>query len=291
MMQKVSVYVPCYNVEKFVASCIEGILNQTYQVDEILVIDDGSSDRTVEIASKYPVRIIKHEVNKGLSAARNTGLKNATNELVGCLDADCVADAYWLENLIAAIEENDQIVMVGGRLVETVEKSIADRWRKVHMTQDWGDERVYQPQFMYGNNSLVLKSVIAEIGWYNEKLRTNGEDLDISRRIYEKEYKTIYEPKAIVRHLRQDNIGSLLDTFWRYHRFGGQEFFDDITIKHILALSYYCYFKIIFLGLFKSDIKHKNFDLLWLDITVLMYLVYRAFKLFWDHKVQGKSLV
>src|SRR5215218_6489486 len=69
-MPPVSLYIPCYNVERFIARCIEGALAQTHSVDEILIIDDGCKDDTLKIAAKYPVRIIRHPVNKGLSAAR-----------------------------------------------------------------------------------------------------------------------------------------------------------------------------------------------------------------------------
>lgn len=290
-MEKVSVYIPCYNVEKFIARCIEGILNQTYPVDEILVIDDGSRDRTIEIASKYPVQIIKHEVNKGLSAARNTGLRNARNELVAALDADCVADSRWLENLVQLIEEDQKIAVVGGRLVESVQQSVADRWRKVHMTQDWGDNRVTNPQFMYGNNSLIRKSIVEEVGYYNENFRTNGEDMDITRRIYEKGYQTIYEPNAIVNHLRQDSIASILDTYWRYWRFGANLYFNEISLKSVLYMSYYMNFKTIFLSVLERDLKMKKYGLIWLDGVMLMYITYRSFKLLWEHKYLGKKLV
>ncbi|MFB2896042.1 glycosyltransferase family 2 protein [Aerosakkonemataceae cyanobacterium BLCC-F50] len=289
-MTKVSLYVPCYNVEKFISRCIEGILNQTYPVDEILIIDDGSKDKTVEIASQYPVRIIKHEVNKGLSAGRNTGWQNARNELVASLDADCVADSHWLENLVATIEENSQIALVGGRLVEIVQESIADRWRKVHMTQDWGDLRVDNPTFIYGNNNVIRKSAVEKIAGYDEKLRTNGEDVDISSRLSEKGYKLVYQPSAIVSHLRQDNLPSILDTYWRYWRYGIKMYWERIRVKDIAYNTYFIFYRTIFLTCFNRDKQQKNYDLLWIDAVLFFYLVYRSFKLLVEHNYLGKKL-
>jgi GT2 family glycosyltransferase len=71
---KVSVYIPCYNVANYLAPVLEGALQQTLPPDEILVIDDGSKDQTCEIAARYPVTIVRHERNRGLAAARNTGI-------------------------------------------------------------------------------------------------------------------------------------------------------------------------------------------------------------------------
>lgn len=288
-MPKISLYIPCFNVEKYIARCIEGILNQTYPVDEILVIDDGSRDRTVEIASQYPVRIVKHEVNKGLSAARNTGFQNASNEWVASLDADCVADSHWLEKLVASLEEDEKIAVAGGRLVEIVQDSWADRWRKVHMTQDWGDNRLSDPPFMYGNNSLIRKSVIEEVGCFNEKLRTNGEDVDMSNRIYEKGYHIVYEPAAIVNHLRHDNIPSILDTFWRYLRFSYPTY-KEITFKCFLHNAYNVHLKGVMIDLLYRDLKrNKNYHFIPLDLFVPWYLTYRNLKLLLENKKEGKE--
>ncbi len=99
---KVSLYIPCYNAERYIARAIEGALRQTNALDEILVVDDGSKDGTREIASRYPVRIISHDRNRGLAAARNTGFRNARNELVASLDADCVARAGLVGKAAAA---------------------------------------------------------------------------------------------------------------------------------------------------------------------------------------------
>ena len=85
-MERVTAYIPAYNVSEYLARTIEGLLAQTHAFDEILVIDDGSRDNSAEIASRYPqVTLIKHPVNKGLSAARNTALRAARNELVASI--------------------------------------------------------------------------------------------------------------------------------------------------------------------------------------------------------------
>src|ERR687894_2072239 len=86
----VTVVIPCYNQAHFLGEAIESVLSQTYPHFEIVVVDDGSTDNTSEVASGYPpdkVRLIRQE-NKGLSAARNAGLGRSGGEYVVFLDSD-----------------------------------------------------------------------------------------------------------------------------------------------------------------------------------------------------------
>jgi len=214
-MRKVSLYIPCYNGGENIKLCLEGALRQTYPVEEIIVIDDGSTDGTADIASGYPVRVIKHKNNLGLAAARNTALKNINTEFVASVDADCVPQPQWLElamdNFIS-----EKIAGVGGRLFEPACGSVADAWRGVHMKQEWGEEK-YEPPFLYGSNSVFRRSALFEIKLYREEYRNNFEDCDISQRLKDGGYSLVYEPKAVVYHLRKDTISSALRAFWNWN--------------------------------------------------------------------------
>jgi GT2 family glycosyltransferase len=276
---KISLYIPCYNVERFIVRCLEGVMTQTRPPDEILIIDDGSRDGTLELVRRFPVRIVKHETNGGLAKARNTGLREATNELVASLDADCIPDPHWLETLVAEMSSPD-IASVGGRLVESVLDSVADRWRKAHMSQEWGDERIENPPFMFGNNTLVLKSVVIQAGWYDESMRTNGEDADLSRRLTALGYRLVYQPKAMVRHLRQDTVRSILDTYWRYWKFGSGSHRAGITWKRFLANSAISHLLGTVRQVLWPDLRRRNFEYIGIDIVLPVYLVCRYTALF-----------
>ncbi|HEY9862115.1 MAG TPA: glycosyltransferase family A protein, partial [Candidatus Obscuribacterales bacterium] len=88
----VSVIIPAYNAERFIARTLESVLNQTYQNIEVLVVDDGSSDRTPEIVHHFAeidARIILfHQSNAGVAAARNLAIQHAKGEFIAPLDAD-----------------------------------------------------------------------------------------------------------------------------------------------------------------------------------------------------------
>lgn len=83
----VSIIIPCYNYGKYLGECLDSVMAQTQKNIEIVVVDDGSTDTTKEVALNYPVKYIYQE-NKGLSAARNTGIREARADYIMCLDAD-----------------------------------------------------------------------------------------------------------------------------------------------------------------------------------------------------------
>ena len=123
-MARITAYIPAYNVSEYLARTIEGLLAQTHPFDEILVIDDGSRDNSAEIASRYPqVTLIKHPVNRGLAAARNTAIRAARNELVASVDADVVADPNWITTLLPHLDD-PKVAGAGGILIEGVQSTL-----------------------------------------------------------------------------------------------------------------------------------------------------------------------
>lgn len=107
-----SVVIPMYNVEEYIAECLHSVLKQTYRDLEIIVVDDGCTDGSVAIVkqfqNEYPNRIqLVHQENGGLSAARNTGIQLAKGDYLTFLDSDDYIDLTLYEKMMQAIEDND----------------------------------------------------------------------------------------------------------------------------------------------------------------------------------------
>lgn len=278
-MDKVSVYIPAYNAGEFLLRAIEGVLAQTYPADEILVIDDGSRDATCEIASRCPgVTLLRHGHNRGLGAARNTAFRAARNEFVASLDADCVPDPDWLATLLPPLVDA-KVAGVGGRLIEGVQRSVADRWRRAHMPQEWGEAALRNPSFLYGCNNLFRKSAVLDAGGYDETMRTNGEDADLSQRLRARGWDLVYAPAARAAHLRHDTIRTILDTYWRWWRFGVRAYAQGVRLRSVLGHALFVHFRYTFLEFVRSDLRARRFDLLGLDLLALGYFPYRDFRL------------
>ena len=164
---RLSVYIPCYNAARFIEASVNALLSQTRPPDEILVIDDGSPDNSAQLASRLPVRVIRHDKNKGLAAARNTAFLHATHPLVGAIDADVLPEPNWLEHLLTHFAD-PQVVGTGGRLIEAHHSRPADAWRATHMTQDLGTERIdieYPSHKRLGGFGTIFRK---ELFWASE---------------------------------------------------------------------------------------------------------------------------
>lgn len=272
MRYKISLYIPCYNAERYIARTIEAALRQTYPLDEIIVVDDGSTDETREIAARYPVRIITHDRNRGLPPARNSGFRTARNELVASLDADCVAAPDWLEKLVPHLDD-PRVGAASGRVEETHLDSIADRWRQAHLPLKWGSTQAVNPPFLFGANGLHRKSSMEEVGGYDETTwRVLDCDAYMSRRLREQRYNLIYDPTALVKHIKQDTVRSVLYNRWGWWRQGVGAYSTRIRLRSILATFYRAHFRTMFFDHVSQDARSGRFALLWLDLLCLLYM-------------------
>ena len=102
----VTIVIPCYNGERFVGRCLSSLARQTYCALEVLLVDDASTDRTAEEVSKYPfVRVLRNEVNKGVSYARNRGIMEARGKYIHFLDVDDEVSSNFYEEMVRYAEE------------------------------------------------------------------------------------------------------------------------------------------------------------------------------------------
>lgn len=117
---RVSIIVPVYNVEKYVQSCIKSILAQDFNDIELIIVDDCSPDKSIALAkeiladSRITAKIVVHDKNRGLSAARNSGIKAATGEVLYFIDSDDeLSDKTAISSLVAELEETNADIVAG----------------------------------------------------------------------------------------------------------------------------------------------------------------------------------
>lgn len=101
----ISVIIPCYKAEKYIGSCLDMMMKQSYKHLELIVVIDGVFDRSEEIASNYPVKIIRFEKNRGASAGRNAGIEAASGKYIHFMDVDDKINKDFYLNLVSAAEE------------------------------------------------------------------------------------------------------------------------------------------------------------------------------------------
>ena len=110
----ITILIPAYNVEASIGNVLEG-LREWRDRAEIIVVSDGSTDRTPEIAERAGVRVIRHRVNKGYGAALKAGIRAATGDIIVMMDADGEHNAAQIQRLIDAMNDNDMVVGARGK--------------------------------------------------------------------------------------------------------------------------------------------------------------------------------
>ena len=180
----ISVIIPVYNSEKYINNAIESVLSQTYQKFEIIIIDDGSTDKTKQVVEKFKDnRIIYiYQENSGPAEARNNGLKISRGEFVSFLDADDIWKQEKLEIQLEILSNNDDICMVYNHFTlkpegEDIEKLIRF---KNYNKEDFIKNLLINPfnTIPYPSTVMVKKSFLNKTGYFNSNLRS-GEDWDL----------------------------------------------------------------------------------------------------------------
>src|SRR5437899_4319943 len=124
-MPSVSVVVCTFNGASTLRACLDGLGALDYPDYEVIVVNDGSTDATAAIAARYPVRLITTE-NRGLSSARNAGLRAATGEIVAYIDDDARPDRHWLQYLASTFMEGDYAAVGGPNFTPPDDAAVAD---------------------------------------------------------------------------------------------------------------------------------------------------------------------
>ena len=219
--EKVSIYIPAFNAEKTIKKSIQSIKQQTYKFNEIIIIDDNSTDSTNQQLNEIDdIKVIKNTTNKGLGYNRNLGFKISSNDIVASIDADVVLDESWLEIMIINFEKNKNLIC-GGKMIEKLIQNKFNLWRAKYYSQNWGNDNIENPPFLFGCNTIQHKSLWKAVNGYNESLLTNGEDIDYANKIkLNSNFKLRYCAKALCEHLQDDDLNSLSNRIWRYHSFG-----------------------------------------------------------------------
>jgi GT2 family glycosyltransferase len=185
--------------------------NTTYRDVEVIVVDDGSTDRTPQITRKFPrLRYLRHELNQGLSVARNTGINAATGEVVAFTDSDCRADEDWLYYLVADLL-NSEFAGIGGHNLLPPE----DSWiAAAVMVSPGGPAHVMLTdrlaEHIPGCNMAFYKWALEEIGGFDPIFRKAGDDVDVCWRLQQLGYSLGFSSAGLVWHYRRATVRDYL---------------------------------------------------------------------------------
>jgi glycosyltransferase involved in cell wall biosynthesis len=183
-----SVIVCAYNEESFLQSCLNSLLHQTHPPDEIIVVNNASTDRTRAVAERAGVRVID-EPRKGLVVARETGWLAATGSVLVYVDADCRAPQHWLARLAREFDGPDPPAAVTGpyRFYDWDLTGRALVWMYdccvapvVHVL---AQDVLGVGALLYGGNFAITREALRVIGGFDTSIEFHGEDTNLARRV------------------------------------------------------------------------------------------------------------
>ena len=203
-MSEITAIIPAYNAASLLPDCLESILSQRHPVQDIIVVDDGSSDNTAEVASRYPVRCIRQQ-NKGLSGARNTGILAASTEWVAFLDADDRWFPHKIECQLAAAEEHPEaaILYSDASVFDSSGSCLGLFLSDKGPVSGWIFDRLLDSMFVLPSTVLARRDALITVGMFSERLR-RVEDYDLWLRMAP-EYQFHLVPDALISYNRQES--------------------------------------------------------------------------------------
>ena len=215
-MSKISVIVPVYNAEKYLAKCVDSLLNQTLQDIEIILVDDGSADKSPIMCDDYAKKNsyikVLHKTNGGVSSARNAGLKIASGEFVAFLDSDDYIEANAYEVAYNIAKGNSCDYVMWGFFCDFVDENENITNQKISIPQNVKYESTQRKELLnisgYLWNKLYSRKLLNELNLsFNNEL-TLYEDLLFNTKFITQTKNAIFIPEALT-HYIQRNIVSL----------------------------------------------------------------------------------
>lgn len=224
---RVSILIPCYNEKDVIENSLKNFESIDYKNIEVIVIDDGSSDETFDLAkqfsetSKIDIKVLRQK-NMGKACALNLGIQQATGNYIFCADADSLIDSKALTYGLRAMKQNPSISAVAGSVRVLDPKNLIQSYQEIEYSL--GD---VQKSFLShsgavniipGPAGLFKKSALEQVGGYETEQKTFAEDTELTLRLLAANHKIIFEPRMFSWTQAPEDMQTLIRQRYRWNR-------------------------------------------------------------------------
>ena len=217
---RVTVIVVNWNGRKLLSQCLDGLRGQTFPRFSTILVDNGSSDGSVDfVRRRYPeITVIPLPRNMGFCAGNNAALQRVKGEYVALINNDAIPSPDWLKNLVAALDACPRAGFAASRMLLPGSPAIIDRagdaytWAGAGLLRGRGQraEAYSRRAWVFGacaGAAMYRSRMLDDIGWFDEDFFLLYEDVDLSFRAQLKGYRCLYVPESIVRHAPSSTLG------------------------------------------------------------------------------------
>ena len=221
---KVTIIIPNYNGLAFMEPCMKALDHQNFKDFSVLVVDNGSTDGSVEWLKEHGIPAVFLKTNTGFSGAVNVGIKKAATPYVILLNNDTKADPDYVGELVRAMEASPKIFSVSSRMIQMYHPDLMDDAGDMYSVLGWAYQRgVGQPLERYdkpfkifsacAGAAIYRRQVFEEIGYFDEMHFAYLEDIDVGYRAKLYGYDNVYCPTARIFHVGSGTSGSKYNSF------------------------------------------------------------------------------
>lgn len=291
----ISVVIPLYNKEKYILETLESVLSQTYEDFEVIIVDDGSMDSSLELAKSVNdsrIKIVKHSKNKGLSAARNTGITKSNGAVISLLDADDKWEPTYLKEVVKLFEDFPKASLYGVGYQEVY--GVNDKRNiKISINKTQRNQRFYITDFFMSNLGMPIvcpssfsfkKDIFKSIETFDESIDF-AEDVDFYIRS-NLMFQMAYSYRALV-SVNMNVQGQMTSQPLGIKKLPDLQSFENENSNNMSLLKYLNFKRYMFAMKYKwnSNKKGVNFMLNSLDKTQLTFkqrvLIWLPYDFYW----------
>ena len=211
---KISAYIPCYNNQDTIAQAIASVQGQSYPIDDVFVIDDGSSDDSVAKVQSIGIRIVRHEANLGRGAIRARAMREARNDLVLCCDATNAVAPDFITGALPWFDDS-RLAGVFGRITQPPARNVVERWRGRHLFRLGTPHPMHHGAMLSTHGAVVRRSAVMAVGNFAASLR-HTEDGELGTRLLGAGYDIVYDPNLLVTSVAKNSLFQVLERRWRW---------------------------------------------------------------------------
>ena len=211
-----SVVIPAYNCSKTIDQALKAVLSQSLSAQEVIVVDDGSTDDTAQRIKQHNSIKYIYQKNSGPAQARNAGAQSANADIVLFTDSDCIPDKNWVKGIISNFNNDKHGVVMGSYgianqgslLARCIHKEIL--YRHHHLMPDY-------PKVFGSYNFGIRKNIFDKVGGFDQNYSAaSGEDNDLSYKVRKAGYDIFFAKDSLVNHFHPEKVGRYLKEQYRH---------------------------------------------------------------------------